>query len=79
MGRGALPSKVASGLPAAIANASHSAASSAESAMRTTPVTPISRNRRASSRATSAGATRAPFTISAASASTLAIGRPPPE
>jgi hypothetical protein len=69
-GRGAPPSSVASGTPAATAIASHKAMSNADSAMRTMPVTPISAKRRCSLAANAAGAMRSPRTTSAASSST---------
>jgi hypothetical protein len=68
---------VASGSPAATASASHNAISSAESAIRTTPVTPISVKARLSLAAIVTGASRSPAIRPAASCNTAAMATLP--
>jgi hypothetical protein len=74
-GRGLAPSNVASGRPAATASASHIAASSADSAIRTTLATPTSAKRLPSLAAMSSGAAVSFLKRAAASRSTTSMAR----
>jgi hypothetical protein len=66
---------VASGTPAATASASHTAVSSADSAILTTLATPTSAKRLASFAAISSGAAGSPLMSETASRSTASIAR----